>query len=759
MELLPFASPVISHSSLIRRITLILVVVYVVFCLIGAILMIFIVENRLTDKHMRLMAQTEASIDGIHTTVQLISNQLMQDPRAIAYLYERNQADYDAVAISALLADYVKKNGTLIRYIGLYNGYLGTYETSVGTLPAGQMGLPVSTSQFSLRPREIKLEGTAIDELKNEFARLVVYYARIDNNPQRTNHGLVVTHINVATYLKLFENYPTDTKIYLTDANGIVYASNQPDAFITDLSFAGEFTPIFKPAGGAGTASGQGAIRSGSLLDRKLILYRQSKISGLNEVLVISFPMILNEFMISYLPLIFIGLMLLFLVIWMLREQMTRFYKPIQTLIHQVSSDDPEAGGEYDALHKALILGDQAGRIAREKYLYDLLVGNPNHADAERIGQILTELAAPAYLLVIARFDGFADLSELNGQNLESFRFVIINITQEILTEYVPTTGVVTANNEVTLILQLREPVIPDNLEDALANAQSQIRRYFPFTVTMAYENPTENYSQFSLAYQQTTALFSYRLYFGPNSILSPPGAMAINKIVRYPVMAEKRILEALNLRRQDLLQAGIDEFIQTISAGYSPRISNYFSQLLFSVFKQVDNTIELVDEDYDNYTETNSRLMHSDQFDQARQIITRFCLELMTLSQEKTRNATVLKHERLQEELIKFLRDNLADPSLSLESAAEHFHLSTGYLGKLVRAASGETFSNLLSSMRLDKAAELLINTNQPAYRVAEQVGIPNVAYFSTLFKRQFGLSPAPFREKRENLQNNSTQ
>ena len=99
------------------------------------------------------------------------------------------------------------------------------------------------------------------------------------------------------------------------------------------------------------------------------------------------------------------------------------------------------------------------------------------------------------------------------------------------------------------------------------------------------------------------------------------------------------------------------------------------------------------------------------------------------------------------------YKRQNLGDPNLSLDSTASRFNLSTGYLGKLVKASSGEAFSSLLSSMRLEKAAELLVSTNLPAYKIAEQVGIPNVTYFSTLFKRQYGLSPAPFREKRGKL------
>ncbi|MBP1757270.1 MAG: hypothetical protein H6Q62_126, partial [Firmicutes bacterium] len=462
------------------------------------------------------------------------------------------------------------------------------------------------------------------------------------------------------------------------------------------------------------------------------------------------------------LPLLLIQAALTGLAFAIIRRLLVKFYQPIQTLIRQVSGKGGESGqdntssldletrDEYAVLHQALILGDQAGRIAREKYLYDLMIGKPNQQDTERIRQIVADFDAQAYLIIVARFDGFSELAELNAPDLGSFRFVIINITQELLAEIGPATGIVTADNEVSLMIQLTDMIVPDKLEELLASAQTQIRRYFPFTVSFAYHSPVSLLDQFSEAYHQTLSLFGFRLFFGPNAILSHEKTLAINKNIRYPIMAEKRILEALNLRRQDLLLAGIDDFIQAISAGYSQRTPNYFSQLLFSIFKQVDSAVELVDEDYDNYMETNSRLIQSDHLDEARQIIARFCLELMTLSQEKTRSATTLKHERLHEELLLFLKDNLADPNLSLESTAARFNLSTGYLGKLVKASSGDTFSSMLATMRLEKAADLLLTTNQPAYRVAELVGIPNVAYFSTLFKKQFGLSPAPFREKR---------
>ena len=742
-----------THQKLVRLMIFWLLICYFFFLLIYSLLAFRVTENRLLTENSSLASQTRHSVDDIYQRVQAISNQILQDPLATAYLYERTSYPLAQANLNELLVDYQKSHPLLMRYIGLYNGYLGTYETSLGPLPASQMGLPVGNSPFSLRPREIRVEGSALDALKNEFTRLIVFYARVENNPQRTNHGLVIIHVDEEKFVSLLADFQPRARIYLTDANGIVFASSEPDAFITDLSFGYPFSGIFQNESGTRQLSDQGILRTGNLWQRQLTYFLRSQTSGLFTVVVLDSGLIWLEYLKTIAPVLLVSLIFLLTSSWIILKLLARFYQPLQSLVREVAGYEVGAAEEYAVLHKALLLGDQAARIAREKFLADLLAGKPNHEDAERIRQILRQLEAPAYLLVVARFDGFGSLAETNPDDLDNFRFIVINITQELLESLAPVTGLVTGDHEVTLILQLKDANLPEDLDEALAQAQAQIRRYFPFTVSFAAAEPVLSFDQFNEAYHKTCSLFSYRLYFGPDSLLTPEKTIAVNKKIRYPVMAEKRILEALNLRRQDLLIPAIDDFMQTIREGYSPRTVNYFNQLLFSVFKQVDNTVELVDEDYDNYLETSERLSRCDQLEDARQIIARFCLELMSISQEKARRATDAKHERLHDELVSFLRENLADPNLSLESTAERFNLSPGYLGKLVKASSGDTFSSLLSTMRLEKAAQLLLETSQPAYKVAEQVGIPNVAYFSTLFKRQYGLSPAPFREKRGHL------
>ncbi|MCD8499541.1 MAG: AraC family transcriptional regulator [Clostridiales bacterium] len=728
-----------THQKLVRLMIFWLLICYFFFLLIYSLLAFRVTENRLLTENSSLASQTRHSVDDIYQRVQAISNQILQDPLATAYLYERTSYPLAQANLNELLVDYQKSHPLLMRYIGLYNGYLGTYETSLGPCQPARWGCQSAIALFSLRPREIRVEGSALDALKNEFTRLIVFYARVENNPQRTNHGLVIIHVDEEKFVSLLADFQPRARIYLTDANGIVFASSEPDAFITDLSFGYPFSGIFQNESGTRQLSDQGILRTGNLWQRQLTYFLRSQTSGLFTVVVLDSGLIWLEYLKTIAPVLLVSLIFILTSSWIILKLLARFYQPLQSLVRDVAGNEVKAAEEYAVLHKALLLGDQAARIAREKFLADLLAGKPNHEDAERIQQILRQLEAPAYLLVVARFDGFSSLPNQSGRSRQ-FPLHRHQHYSGAAGKSGTCDGPRHGDHEVTLIVQLNDAVQPEGLEDALEQAQSQIRRYFPFTVSYAAAEPVTSFAQFNESYLKTCNLFSYRLYFGPDSLLTPEKTIAVNKKIRYPVMAEKRILEALNLRRQDMLVPGIDDFMQAIREGYSPRTVNYFNQLLFSVFKQVDNTVELVDEDYDNYLETSDRLSRCDQLEDARQIIARFCLELMSISQEKARRATDAKHERLHDELVNYLRENLSDPNLSLESTAERFNLSSGYLGKLVKASAGDTFSSLLSTMRLEKAAQLLIETSQPAYKVAEQVGIPNVAYFSTLFKRQYG-------------------
>lgn len=55
------------------------------------------------------------------------------------------------------------------------------------------------------------------------------------------------------------------------------------------------------------------------------------------------------------------------------------------------------------------------------------------------------------------------------------------------------------------------------------------------------------------------------------------------------------------------------------------------------------------------------------------------------------------------------------------------------------------------MQKYRMQKACELLCNTNLKIYEIAEMVGYTDSAYFSATFKKMLGVSPRQFREEGE--------
>ncbi|HPJ22028.1 MAG TPA: response regulator [Clostridia bacterium] len=86
-------------------------------------------------------------------------------------------------------------------------------------------------------------------------------------------------------------------------------------------------------------------------------------------------------------------------------------------------------------------------------------------------------------------------------------------------------------------------------------------------------------------------------------------------------------------------------------------------------------------------------------------------------------------------------------EPEFSLKELAKEVALSPGYLSTLFKDIFGITFHDYLTAERLERAKILLLSTGLKNYEVAEQVGFPDPNYFSTAFKKRFGMSPSHYR------------
>lgn len=85
-----------------------------------------------------------------------------------------------------------------------------------------------------------------------------------------------------------------------------------------------------------------------------------------------------------------------------------------------------------------------------------------------------------------------------------------------------------------------------------------------------------------------------------------------------------------------------------------------------------------------------------------------------------------------------------------SLTEVADYVNINADYFCRLFKAETGSTYNSYLTNCRIQKAVELLTNTDLKVYEVAEKVGYSNLSYFSRVFKKVMGVNPFFYQKKR---------
>jgi AraC family transcriptional regulator len=97
---------------------------------------------------------------------------------------------------------------------------------------------------------------------------------------------------------------------------------------------------------------------------------------------------------------------------------------------------------------------------------------------------------------------------------------------------------------------------------------------------------------------------------------------------------------------------------------------------------------------------------------------------------------------------LVEFIEENL-ESDLSLHALAAEVEISPLYLARAFRAAVGQSPHQYVLTRRIERARELLRNTDMPVVDVALASGFSSQSHLAHWFLRQVGVSPAAYRRQ----------
>lgn len=85
----------------------------------------------------------------------------------------------------------------------------------------------------------------------------------------------------------------------------------------------------------------------------------------------------------------------------------------------------------------------------------------------------------------------------------------------------------------------------------------------------------------------------------------------------------------------------------------------------------------------------------------------------------------------------------------ITIGELANYFGYNKAYLSNLFSREVGQTVTQYLHTLRLERGRQLLLTSNYSIREVAERVGIEDEKYFSRLFQKQFRIAPRSYRKK----------
>lgn len=108
-------------------------------------------------------------------------------------------------------------------------------------------------------------------------------------------------------------------------------------------------------------------------------------------------------------------------------------------------------------------------------------------------------------------------------------------------------------------------------------------------------------------------------------------------------------------------------------------------------------------------------------------------------------------KNRSILKTAVDFIDSHYMEEDISLNTVANVANVSSNHFSALFSQNMGQTFIEYLTTLRMNKAKELLRCTGMRSSEIAGEVGYKDAHYFSYLFKKTQGMTPSDYRKARE--------
>lgn len=414
-------------------------------------------------------------------------------------------------------------------------------------------------------------------------------------------------------------------------------------------------------------------------------------------------------------------------------------YVPIRRILNRVNSLETEKRNHSQTI--------------KQNALRSLLLGTRTLSSGAKLDSLksvgITFPFQQDYRVVLLKIDRFQELKAKRGGDLPIYKFAVMNIGSEILSDSSQVETVDMDDDSVVLLVSVHgsEESADDRMfVEQLRQIQKAVRDFLPFSVSAAYSPVTNQPTHLYPLYGQVKEAALHRMFYGHGCLIDSEEILALkSKEYVYPVEKEKRLSDAVMVGKADEALELFAEIVQETSQ-YPIHVMRLAISHLTMTINNLIYTIQ-----------KNGALEFRGGLDiympsaDAVETVEEYASSFRSFLGEM-QNKLVEKRSIKQGDLVRSINEliagHYADPNLCLNWIADQLDMSSIYVSRVYKQQTLNAIVDVINEVRLEKAKEHLERSGSSIAEIAERTGYTSSSYFHRMFKKRFGVTPAEYRK-----------
>lgn len=337
--------------------------------------------------------------------------------------------------------------------------------------------------------------------------------------------------------------------------------------------------------------------------------------------------------------------------------------------------------------------------------------------------------------------------------------FAITNIAEEILCEHFEIwigkdiheqLVVITGVRDQREILELEPPLeFTQLLEVKAAELQQKIKQFLKLSVSVLV-TPWFSFSNSSLkeTYDRSLSILRQKAWNGEELFIDGSETPLFDNTSLLKCLYEPPMLHQLiDSGKWDDVEKRLNDIFEELETDWTDSVEHimevFFAITNAFVYLAHKNGLRL----FQMIGEEQTLLFNHASFTSIK-ILKEWAFRI--LAKMKTHFADNLKGRRqvIIEEAQRHVMEHLGH-DLTLYDIAERIGIHPVYLSRIYKLETGESLTEYVYRLKMEKAAYLLKHSDLRIYEIAAQLGYQNPQYLSKLFRRQYQMSPQEFRDQ----------